>query len=461
MASRLRVAAETVAGLLSNSLTYTLPAFQRSYVWTIDEVDRLIDDIQVAMKGRDADRWQYLGTIILACANDATEAAIVDGQQRLTTFTILFAILRDIATDAATQQRLHALIAHPRAAADEIDRYRLRPRHLTATFFRRYVQGEGATRIEQQEPDAELSSSQLNILRNRDHLRRRLTAMTARQRGQLSEFVHKGCELAVLSVESEAMARRIFINAQTTGLQPSINDILRADVLERIADGAREACGQIWDACEAEHDPAGLRRLLRHLRDRRLEEYASEGSVASDIIDALRSPADAESFVRVELADASLIYAAFARHDLYSERDADEDMRSMAGPINRRLQYLSWLEMHDDWQPAVLHWLLDRQRQPATGNFLCWVRIHFKNHRNTSRAFYEFDVDIPCSVTLVVITYNMRRLKIKPPVQPYGTAFSWRRYDERSYKSINTPYLALRRGPAKSALQSGHDRRVG
>src|SRR5579864_3798735 len=78
---------------------FRIPSYQRPYSWTKDESSDLLDDIRSAC-GIDAnidDQPPYfLGSIVVIKNPDMPPAEVVDGQQRLTTLTILLAVLRDI-----------------------------------------------------------------------------------------------------------------------------------------------------------------------------------------------------------------------------------------------------------------------------------------------------------------------------------------------------------------------------
>ena len=73
--------------LFSQSTQVRIPLFQREYVWTEKQLNRLTNEIRVVVEGEDTNR--FLGAII-AVRREANPAApqpyeIVDGQQRLTT----------------------------------------------------------------------------------------------------------------------------------------------------------------------------------------------------------------------------------------------------------------------------------------------------------------------------------------------------------------------------------------
>ena len=71
---------------------YQIPDYQRPYSWEDDQIEQLWDDIYSAMES--GDESYFLGPLILIRRKNWFE--VVDGQQRLTTLTILFCVLRDL-----------------------------------------------------------------------------------------------------------------------------------------------------------------------------------------------------------------------------------------------------------------------------------------------------------------------------------------------------------------------------
>ena len=80
-----------LAKLLS-SYTLKIPHHQRDYSWTLQEVDRLLDDLAVA---KDKHHDYFLGTIVTTLAERNEPLEVVDGQQRLTTTYMILASIRD------------------------------------------------------------------------------------------------------------------------------------------------------------------------------------------------------------------------------------------------------------------------------------------------------------------------------------------------------------------------------
>lgn len=73
---------------------FAIPPYQRKYSWTINQCDKLWQDIE-RFKDQKANDPYFFGTIIADCALEQTDGKInlIDGQQRTTTFLLLLKAL--------------------------------------------------------------------------------------------------------------------------------------------------------------------------------------------------------------------------------------------------------------------------------------------------------------------------------------------------------------------------------
>ena len=92
---------------LFNDRYFEIPRYQRGYAWEKQHIRELFDDIKEAI---DSNSSHYIGTVVLSkCASDPKKFYVVDGQQRLTTITLLIAQLLKCVKDEDTRiyQRMH------------------------------------------------------------------------------------------------------------------------------------------------------------------------------------------------------------------------------------------------------------------------------------------------------------------------------------------------------------------
>ncbi len=89
----------TFRKLIGNGLSYRIPRFQRDYSWTDEEWEDLWQDLLGTLQP-DGEPVHYLGYLVLQSPDDKT-FEVIDGQQRLTTVTIVI-----LAISCATWNRI-------------------------------------------------------------------------------------------------------------------------------------------------------------------------------------------------------------------------------------------------------------------------------------------------------------------------------------------------------------------
>ncbi len=89
----------TFRQLMGNGLSYCVPPFQRDYSWGADEWDDLWQDI-VELFGEDPEPAHYMGYLVLQSADNRV-FDIIDGQQRMTTLSLLMLAAVSHLTDLA------------------------------------------------------------------------------------------------------------------------------------------------------------------------------------------------------------------------------------------------------------------------------------------------------------------------------------------------------------------------
>lgn len=90
---------KTISDLFSVKRKYIVPRFQREYSWTKEQIGELWNDIIVSISidenGNLVNAEYFIGSLVLVGDDKSISLQIVDGQQRLTTLTILLSALCD------------------------------------------------------------------------------------------------------------------------------------------------------------------------------------------------------------------------------------------------------------------------------------------------------------------------------------------------------------------------------
>ena len=87
-ALKLNTKDETLRELLGNGKKYVVPKFQRDYSWEQTHWQDLWEDIEILREN--PDDYHYMGYLVLQeLAGNAMQFKVIDGQQRLTTFSLI------------------------------------------------------------------------------------------------------------------------------------------------------------------------------------------------------------------------------------------------------------------------------------------------------------------------------------------------------------------------------------
>jgi len=92
---------------------FSIPVYQRNYDWKFEQCQQLFEDILKAGENNDIEA-HFIGSIVyihdgIHSAADVAELAIIDGQQRITTLTLIYAVIRYLA-EKANDENLKARI---------------------------------------------------------------------------------------------------------------------------------------------------------------------------------------------------------------------------------------------------------------------------------------------------------------------------------------------------------------
>lgn len=87
-----------ISEIFSSNFEYHIPLYQRPYAWTEEEASALFDDLYEFFKNEDEDNC-FLGSMVLIKQDRIPLSEVIDGQQRLTTLTILLAVIADALSD--------------------------------------------------------------------------------------------------------------------------------------------------------------------------------------------------------------------------------------------------------------------------------------------------------------------------------------------------------------------------
>jgi uncharacterized protein with ParB-like and HNH nuclease domain len=263
----LKAAEINLGKLFTDDYNFVIPEYQRPYAWGPDETMQLLSDLHGALE-RDTEEPYFLGSIVLVKDAAAPRSEVVDGQQRLTTLTLLIAVLRDLVTNKALRTDIHKFIEEPAVEWDEKParpRLELRPRD--GQFFRDYVQADGATKaLVGISDNLTATDSQRSLRDNARVLRAELVVWEQEELQRLYKMMARRTYLVTVSTADLNSAYRIFSVMNARGLPLSPPDIFKSQVIGAMPEGQRSHFADVWEKLEEDLGRGEFGDLFLYIR---------------------------------------------------------------------------------------------------------------------------------------------------------------------------------------------------
>ncbi|MBM6980610.1 MAG: DUF262 domain-containing protein [Actinomyces succiniciruminis] len=252
----------TIRTLFSADNFFDIPDYQRPYSWGEDEAGDLVDDLIMASQEKEKD--YFIGTIVLHASGD--RYSIVDGQQRITALTLLFAYIRDRIGEKSAAEIQELLVQPEKAMLGIPERQRLEVR--SPSEYAKIVGTMGGARVVRRPPHPAKNVAE----------RYRLTLATydaalkdfsESELQELCKFVISHVVVIQLVAVDFREAFQLFTVVNDRGKQLRRVDVLKAQNLspEAIDDAnVRTEYSRKWEAIEVSLGEAEFERLFNVLR---------------------------------------------------------------------------------------------------------------------------------------------------------------------------------------------------
>lgn len=350
--------------IFSDDYLFEIPAYQRPYAWQIEQVTELLDDLMVAM-GDDGEMEEkspyFLGSIVLIKDPSRALSQVVDGQQRLTTLTIIFCVLRELSTAKKARDNLNKYICEEGSIFEESeDRFRLSLRERDRNFFRKNIQEADNLSTFLEQDKAPFTDSQQRIYENSDYIFKQLASLGQTERDHLTKFLVQRCYLVVVSASDQNSAYRVFSVMNDRGLNLSPTDILKADIIGEMPENIRTTYTDQWEEIEEELGREDFRELFAHIRMIHVKSKA-RGNLHQEFQDGVLSTVKGREFIDNVLIPLSEAYQIVSKSAYESTGDAER--------VNAHLRYLNRLDNYDWIPPAIAYFEKQQDDRDALFHF--------------------------------------------------------------------------------------------
>ncbi len=257
---------------------FRVPEYQRPYVWGREEIDDLVDDLIFAMTEK-PDFDYFPGSFVFQSklaqsekGQEFDENDLLDGQQRMATLLMLFAVLRDLSQDPQAKKDCQECIYQKASQYKNIpERTRLvfAIREEVQRFVDKFVKADGGTNRESDLAAIVSKKGDLSV-RNMAQaileIRRFFRENTETKPEDLLQFLLNRVLLIYVSTENLEDAFRLFMILNDRGIPLRNSDILKSmnlGALERQEDEIKYA--EMWEEAESELGD-DFDRFLNHVR---------------------------------------------------------------------------------------------------------------------------------------------------------------------------------------------------
>ena len=376
--------------LFSGAYQFRLPWFQRAYAWEGAEVGRLLTDLINASNGAAKKPHYLLGTVVVAKKPGNTSTALVDGHQRTMTLTLLFSVLRDLEAKADIKSALHGLIGS--------SAYHFVPQDGCAELCRDYVQAHNATIRDYDDDTAELSETEINILENRNYLKREISrrGLDADKRRVLARYLMENCWVILHAFDDEAEAWSSIKIEEETRHEFSPAAIAKSSLTSVMPTSDRRRASQLWEQCETLLSGEDIYFLLEHMRSLHLRRPSNQ-PLETEIAQIFGLNKSGIKFMENEMLPLAIRLQALRSGEIGSGQSRAE--------VTQCLQRMGWVDAQV-YVPPALHWLSKRGDGGETAAFfrklerLVWLMrvAGLEGQKKQARTFSllrELDAELP------------------------------------------------------------------
>ena len=241
------VAETRLRKVLGGDQRYRVPLYQRPYSWTKSQLERLWSDVLdvVAQLEQNKQASHFTGSLVLDLGRagpGSQEFLVVDGQQRLTTLSILLCAIRDHFAEFDHDQPQKRELVHERYLVDKYksgdDRLKLVPTQADRDDYRALVDGSG---------DAD-SNSRLTIAYR--YFRVQLEAVHESEESvdvdAVLEAVLGALAFVSITARGDDNVYRIFESLNNTGMKLTQGDLLRNYLFMRLGTRGEDVYASWW-----------------------------------------------------------------------------------------------------------------------------------------------------------------------------------------------------------------------
>ena len=347
--------------IFSADFEYHIPGYQRPYAWTEEETGILFDDLYEFFQTEAVDNY-FLGSIVQIKDENKPYADVIDGQQRLTTLSILFSVMANSFHTEAYRNNckkylqeegniLEGIAAQPRIFLRDWDQ----------DFFSKYIQDIQLDALVQIDPVTLDTEAKRHIQKNCTVLREKFSEVFNDENDLLkfTQFILTRCFLVVVSTPNQESAFRVFSVMNSRGLDLLPTDIIKSMTIGKLLKDEEQKYTEKWEELENLTGRDGFNEVFTHTRTIFAKERPKK-NLLDEFKEYVIKQTSPKSLVDEYLIPYTEAYVCLKNCDFSSTQNAEE--------INELLLWLNKTNNHD-WMPPAIKFLTDHKNDSV---YILW-----------------------------------------------------------------------------------------
>ena len=333
-----------------NKKQYIIPVFQRDYAWTLEQCEKLFEDIVYAYKN---DQPHFCGSFVyapLSPKNHIDYFMIIDGQQRYTTLYILIKALADCAVEKSDKASLEGYLFNEdrfnRYGIDEKSKLKLKPVKTDNDQLQLLMSNQFE----------EMDKSKSGIIyHNYMHFKELINAFLREDPDNSVMMIHEGIDnliCADIRLDQEDNAQEIFERINSTGIRLELPDLIRNFVLMTDDDQER-LYEDYWLKMQELLSKDYLASFFLDYLNFKLEGYTKESNAYSDFKQLYRNGHYTSETMLSELLHYAEQYHTFLYGDKSLTNEANTALEGLR-KLNQSTMYLFLFQVFDDYESQVI-----------------------------------------------------------------------------------------------------------
>lgn len=266
-----------IIDILTENKRFIIPSYQRPYSWDGENTKQLIDDIYQSFCQKEKE--YFIGTLICIHKGDSIYE-IVDGQQRLTTLSLIFAKMKDLIKNTGVKGDLQKRVLPIDVFSNEVQEPRLKVRSKEYDLYHNYILQGDANFL----PATPTYTQKLFIDNSRvieDYLSK---IGDERVICNLAQYILEHVYIVFVQTDNFASSFRLFNVLNTRGMDLASSDLIKNSLFEAANESGKgyENVEKYWDNIE---EIVGIEHLDKFLMQNRLSQKKDRDRVVKNLVE--------------------------------------------------------------------------------------------------------------------------------------------------------------------------------